>query len=82
MPDYKSQPPLPAITSDLPMHELLEKWPETIPVFLRYRMSCIGCYMSSFDTLEDALKVHGLPIHEVLESLNRSVADSDPQILE
>jgi len=63
----------PQITANLPMHEILEQWPETIPVFLAYKMNCIGCYMSSFDTLADALLVHNLPIDDVLKALNKTI---------
>jgi hybrid cluster-associated redox disulfide protein len=64
------------ITPDLPMSEILEKWPQTIPVFMAHGFSCIGCYMSAFDTLEDALVVHGLPLEPILAALNQSVAGS------
>lgn len=70
---------VPLITPNLPMGEILHKWPETIPVFLRYRMSCIGCYMSFFDTLEDALKVHNLPLDIVLSALNQNIRDTNSQ---
>ena len=33
--------------------------------------------MSSFDTLEDALRAHNLPITDVLVSLNQKIAESD-----
>ncbi len=58
------------ITPDLRMADITNTWPMTIPVFLKYRMICVGCYMSSFDTLEDALKIYGLPVEQVLDELN------------
>lgn len=64
------------ITPDLPMGEILAKWPETLPVFIQYRMTCIGCYMSPFDTLEDALAVHNLPLDDILIALNQRVAEN------
>ncbi|MCJ7703593.1 MAG: DUF1858 domain-containing protein [Anaerolineales bacterium] len=64
------------ITPDLLMGEILTKWPETLPVFIYYRMTCIGCYMSPFDTLEDALIVHSLPLDEILIVLNQRVAEN------
>ena len=63
------------ITPDLLMADILTRWPETVPVFLAHRMSCIGCYMSSFDTLEDALVVHGLTIETIVDELNQRVAE-------
>jgi len=31
--------------------ELLEKWPQAIPIFLSYRLDCVGCSMAAFETL-------------------------------
>jgi len=64
------------ITPDLLMSEILAKWPQTILVFMTQGFSCIGCYMSAFDTLEDALVVHGLPLDPILTDLNKSIASS------
>jgi hybrid cluster-associated redox disulfide protein len=58
------------ITLDLFMDEILDQWPITILLFLEYRMACVGCSMSSFDTLRDALEVYDLPQEIVLDSLN------------
>lgn len=28
---------------DLPLADLMTRWPQTIPVFIRHRMLCVGC---------------------------------------
>ena len=58
------------------MEKILTHWPETIPVFFEYKMNCVGCFMSPFDTLEDALAVYGLPTETVLAALNQRVKDA------
>jgi len=58
------------ITLDLFMDEILDRWPVTIMLFLEYRMACVGCSMSAYDTLRDALKAYDLPQDAVLHSLN------------
>ena len=52
---------------------LLEKWPETAPVFLKYRMACVGCSMSTFETLSDALHIYKLDADLFLKDLNQAV---------
>jgi len=64
------------ITPDLLVAEVMEKWPETLPVFLENRMSCVGCYLSPFDALGDALRVHRLPVAEVIATLNQCIVES------
>lgn len=58
------------ITPDLNMDEIMDRWPGTIMFFLENRMACVGCSMSAFDTLEDALTVYELPQEEILNLLN------------
>ena len=39
---------------DLPLADLMSEWPQTIPVFVRYKMLCVGCLVSPFHTVTDA----------------------------
>ncbi len=58
------------ITSDLVIADVLNQWPQTVDVFLEHRMSCPGCYMSRFDTLEDAIQIYALSESAFLQELN------------
>ena len=39
---------------DLPLADLMTEWPQTIPVFLRHQMLCVGCLVGPFHTVTDA----------------------------
>ena len=45
---------------DLPLSELMSRWPETIAVFNRHRMICVGCLISPYHTIADACAEYGL----------------------
>jgi hybrid cluster-associated redox disulfide protein len=64
------------ITPDHFIDEILDRWPVTIMLFLEYRMACVGCSMSAYDTLRDALKAYDLPEDTVLHSLNLKVMEA------
>jgi len=66
------------ITSDLIIADVMRHWPVSILVFLENRMACVGCSMSAYDTLADALEVYDIPQEEILPSLNRRVVDESP----
>ena len=66
------------ITSDLIIADVMQRWPVSILVFLENRMACVGCSMSAFDTLADALEVYDIPQEEILATLNLK-ADPNPQ---
>lgn len=51
---------------------VLDRWPQTVAVFLEHRMSCPGCYMSRFDTLEDAIQIYAFAEDVFLRELNRA----------
>ena len=50
--------------------EILALKPDASEILLKSGMHCIGCPSSQMESLEDACKVHGISIEEVLEKLN------------
>lgn len=58
--------------------DLMRKYPGAIPVFLRHRMVCVGCWMAKFDTVADAVWNYGLDMETFLWELNQSVYSSPP----
>ncbi len=53
--------------------DVLQRWPQTIPVFLHLRTGCVGCAMASFETLEDVVRNYGLSADEFLAQLDNSL---------
>ena len=47
---------------DLPLNELMARWPETIAVFLRHKMLCVGCMVNPFHTVLDACEEYNLSV--------------------
>lgn len=47
---------------DLSLDDLIKTWPETIPVFLRHKMLCVGCLIGPFHTVTDACLAYGLNV--------------------
>ncbi len=45
---------------DLALDSLMSLWPETISVFLRHNMLCVGCMVSPFHTVVDACAEYDL----------------------
>lgn len=44
--------------------------PATIRVFLDYRMSCVGCAIAGFHSVDDACKEHGIDRDKFLAALD------------
>jgi len=58
------------ITTDMSITEILQKYPETHPVFQKNNLGCIGCLAASFETVEDGLRAHKLDVEKVMAELN------------
>ncbi|WP_108485512.1 DUF1858 domain-containing protein [Oceaniglobus ichthyenteri] len=45
---------------DLTVGRMMDIWPETIAVFMRHHMRCVGCPVRRFYTIAEACEVYGL----------------------
>ncbi|MEF8879218.1 MAG: DUF1858 domain-containing protein [Candidatus Thermoplasmatota archaeon] len=61
------------ITKDMNIREVIEKHPETVPVFGKYNMGCVGCIAASFEKIEDIASVHGVDVESFVEDLNKAI---------
>jgi len=54
--------------------EVMTAWPATIRVFLDFRMGCVGCPISSFHSVEEACREHGIDHDTFLAALRVAAA--------
>lgn len=58
------------IEKSMTIGELLEKYPDKADILLEAGMHCLGCPASQAESLEEACKVHGIDVSDLLEKLN------------
>lgn len=66
------------ISKDMKIDDIIEKYPNTIPILMGYGLHCVGCAFSGFDTLEQGAKIHGMPKEEfemMLRDLNTTISE-------
>jgi hybrid cluster-associated redox disulfide protein len=66
MQDYDIHP-------EMPILELLSCWPQTIPVFQKHKMACVGCSMANFETISSAADIYQLHLKSFIVELNEAV---------
>jgi hybrid cluster-associated redox disulfide protein len=59
----------PTLNPDMTVADLLREWPETIPIFIKHRMACVGCSVSAFETIRGAAGVYQLPFESFVEEI-------------
>jgi hybrid cluster-associated redox disulfide protein len=68
-----------AFSSDLTVEHILAVWPQTLPVFIRFHMLCIGCPVMPFHTLSDACLAHDIQFEPFESALQAAVNSGLPQ---
>ena len=60
---------------DTVIGEVLIAAPQTQPLFLAIGMHCLGCAMSSGETIEEACRVHDVDPDKFIAVLNRYIQE-------
>lgn len=63
------------VTKDMNIGEILDNARETAPFFLEMGMHCLGCPSARGETLEQACLVHGVNADELIEKINKFLAE-------
>ena len=52
---------------------LMRRWPNTVKVFIHWRMKCIGCPFGIFHSIERACEEHGVERGTFVEALENAM---------
>jgi hybrid cluster-associated redox disulfide protein len=58
------------INKNMTIHELVKKHPETIPVFEKFGLGCLGCQAALFENIEQGARVHGIDVEALIANIN------------
>jgi hybrid cluster-associated redox disulfide protein len=70
----------PQLLADLTVAEVMDRWPQTIPIFFRYRMMCVGCPIAPFETLAEVAVIYGLNPSCFLNELEHIIERGEERI--
>jgi len=48
------------INKNMKLGEVVSKHPETIEVFMKNGLHCVGCHVAAYETIEEGAKAHGM----------------------
>lgn len=65
------------ITTGSVIEWVVNEYPATVPVFLRWRMQCVGCPIAPFESIADACRIYQEPVDRFLTEL-RAAVQTDP----
>lgn len=58
------------VTGDMNIMEAVDRYPIIAQVLMRYGLGCIGCFISSVETLAEGIAVHGLNPDIIIDEIN------------
>lgn len=61
---------------DQTLSEIMTTWPQTVQVFLRHGMHCVGCMVGPFHTIEDACMEYHLDEAEFRRELECAITEA------
>ena len=64
--------------AEMTVEEILNRWPATVPVFMRHRMACVGCDLAGLETLAEAVSIYGLNLAFFMDELHQAVKSTTP----
>jgi hybrid cluster-associated redox disulfide protein len=69
-----------ALNSQMTVEEVLEMWPQTAPVFNRYKSACVGCALAPFCTVDDVAATYHFDLNTLMDELHTAATQSGSQV--
>ena len=66
-----------AITKDMSILEVVQKYPDTAEVFMSAGMGCLGCAAAHFENIEQGALAHGIDVDALIQGLNDCVGAAE-----
>ena len=60
------------ISKEMTFGEVIEKFPQTIPIMLKYNLHCVGCHVAGFETLLQGASSHGMSEEDLEKMLSET----------
>jgi len=60
------------ITKDMTIQDIVMEHPESVEVFMKHGLHCIGCAAARFENLEQGCAAHGIDADKLVEDLNKA----------
>ena len=55
--------------------EVVQRYPQTVEVFVSFGMGCLGCAAARFENIEQGAGAHGIDIDRLMEALNNAIGE-------
>jgi hybrid cluster-associated redox disulfide protein len=64
------------IDKDMIIGDIVRRYPQTLAVFEKYKLTCFECQIADYEALEHGADVHHVNVANILKELNEAAKDS------
>ncbi|MDK2821549.1 MAG: hypothetical protein PWP31_1514 [Clostridia bacterium] len=65
------------ITKEMSITDCISKYPQTVPVFMKHGMGCLGCAAARFESIGQGASAHGIDVDKLIQDLNKVVENEE-----
>ncbi len=68
------------ISKDITLGDVVAKFPEAIPIMLKFNLHCVGCHVAAYETIEQGAQGHGMDketLEKMLAEMNKAIVKKD-----
>lgn len=62
------------ITKQMGIQEVVDQHPQTVAVFFKHGLGCLGCAAARFESIEQGAMAHGIDVDALVADLNKVVS--------
>jgi len=63
------------INKNMTIGEVVNRHPQTVPVFFKHGLACVGCHVANWETVEQGAISHGIQdVDGLIRDLNKAAA--------
>ncbi|MDR1702610.1 MAG: DUF1858 domain-containing protein [Sporomusaceae bacterium] len=61
------------IDKNMSIVDVVQNYPQTVEIFRRYGMGCLGCAAARFENIEQGAVAHGIDTDALVADLNKAL---------
>ena len=63
------------VTKEMNILDIVQNYPESVEIFQKYGLGCIGCAAARFENLEAGARVHGFDPDAMVADINALIGE-------
>jgi len=63
------------ISKEMTITDVVRQYPQSVDVFMKHGMGCLGCAAARFENIAQGAQAHGIKVDKLIEDLNKAVTE-------